>query len=333
MDNSQTQVIKRLTAEFADPALERAYRVESFPTFRRHNRLVAVIVVALACVHAVADYGATGGGPEFAAFIAARLATVAILLMIFPFSASPRRYRLADWSMFCAQVSVAATFVYVSSSYSPEVMATRESLIAMNSIVLVIGLYLFVQTRVSLHLVAGLLASSAILVTGFEVGRFPPGTAALHVAIHLACNLLGFVVVNHFNRVRRERFATVLAYRDANRELLAQRKELKRLALANGQARDEAIYANRAKSEFLAHMSHELRSPLNAIIGFSEVMTEQLFGKIEPPRYREYAVDIHSSGTHLLALINDLLDLSKAEAGRIDLREETVSLQHVSESV
>src|SRR3546814_13497279 len=74
--------------------------------------------------------------------------------------------------------------------------------------------------------------------------------------------------------------------------------------------------ANRAKSDFLANVSHELRTPLNAIIGFSEIIKDQLFGPMSNPRYREYAIDIHDSGTHLLSLINDILDLSKIEAGK-----------------
>ena len=76
--------------------------------------------------------------------------------------------------------------------------------------------------------------------------------------------------------------------------------------------------ANRHKSEFLSGMSHELRTPLNAIIGFSEVLQERMFGDINA-KQAEYLEDIHSSSVHLLSLINDILDLSKIEAGRMDL--------------
>jgi signal transduction histidine kinase len=82
---------------------------------------------------------------------------------------------------------------------------------------------------------------------------------------------------------------------------------------------DEAELANRAKSSFLANMSHELRTPLNAILGFSEVMKDQHLGPVQNPRYLSYANDIHSSGRHLLAIINDLLDLAKIEAGKMTL--------------
>ncbi|MBN9587734.1 MAG: hypothetical protein BGN85_07460 [Alphaproteobacteria bacterium 64-11] len=82
--------------------------------------------------------------------------------------------------------------------------------------------------------------------------------------------------------------------------------------------------ANKAKSDFLALMSHELRTPLNAIIGFSEVLHTEMFGALGNARYKEYARDVHGAGRHLLALINDILDLSKAEAGRFELHCEEI---------
>ena len=82
--------------------------------------------------------------------------------------------------------------------------------------------------------------------------------------------------------------------------------------------------ANRAKNDFLAVMSHELRTPLNAIIGFSEIIANQMFGRIEQEKYRDYALDINSSGSHLLGIINDILDISKAEAGKLELNEEPI---------
>jgi two-component system cell cycle sensor histidine kinase PleC len=89
---------------------------------------------------------------------------------------------------------------------------------------------------------------------------------------------------------------------------------------------ERAEAANRAKSEFLANMSHELRTPLNAIIGFSELMQSQLFGPLGAPRYEEYTRDIHSSGKYLLGVINDILDMSKIEAGQFSIEREEIDL-------
>ncbi|MCX5514661.1 sensor histidine kinase [Kaistia algarum] len=97
------------------------------------------------------------------------------------------------------------------------------------------------------------------------------------------------------------------------------------------ESRRRAEEANLAKSRFLATMSHELRTPLNAILGFSEVMQNEVLGPMQNATYREYAGDIHSSGQHLLDLINEILDLSRIEAGRYELNEEPVTLVHLVE--
>jgi signal transduction histidine kinase len=96
-------------------------------------------------------------------------------------------------------------------------------------------------------------------------------------------------------------------------------------------ARDEAMRANKAKSAFLANMSHELRTPLNAILGFSTFIEHQAMGEIANKRYVEYAGDIRESGEHLLAIINDLLEHSRIEAGKIELREELFDIQAACE--
>jgi signal transduction histidine kinase len=96
-------------------------------------------------------------------------------------------------------------------------------------------------------------------------------------------------------------------------------------------ARDEALAANRHKSAFLANMSHELRTPLNAIIGFSEVLGERIFGELNE-KQAEYIGDIHQSGHHLLSLINDILDLSKIEAGRLELQLDRFALRQTIEN-
>ncbi|MCX7354959.1 MAG: PAS domain-containing protein [Alphaproteobacteria bacterium] len=105
--------------------------------------------------------------------------------------------------------------------------------------------------------------------------------------------------------------------------------EQKRAQEAIALAADEAQAASRAKSEFLANMSHELRTPLNAILGFSEVILDEVYGPLQPPNYLEYIRLVRDSGHHLLNVINDILDMSKIEAGRYDLEFERADLSQV----
>jgi two-component system, cell cycle sensor histidine kinase PleC len=126
-------------------------------------------------------------------------------------------------------------------------------------------------------------------------------------------------------------YSTTLATLEARAEKDALIGELEQSKSISDEARRRAEAANIAKSRFLAQMSHELRTPLNAILGFSEVMKSEIFGPHAVPTYKDYAADIHSSGVHLLNLINEILDLSRIEAGRYELNEEAVSLRRIVE--
>jgi two-component system cell cycle sensor histidine kinase PleC len=126
-------------------------------------------------------------------------------------------------------------------------------------------------------------------------------------------------------------YSSMLATIEARAEKDALIGELEQARMKSDEARRRAEAANIAKSRFLAQMSHELRTPLNAILGFSEVMKDEIFGPHAVPAYKDYAADIHNSGVHLLNLINEILDLSRIEAGRYELNEEAVSLARVVE--
>ncbi len=119
-----------------------------------------------------------------------------------------------------------------------------------------------------------------------------------------------------------------MGYRGSGRDITEQYRQQRRIEAALRQAEE----ASRAKSQFLANMSHELRTPLNAIIGFSEIIRDQMFGSVGVPRYVDYARDINASGTHLLALIGDILDMSRIEAGYYALDEKAVDLSAVIQS-
>jgi len=153
-----------------------------------------------------------------------------------------------------------------------------------------------------------------------------PGTVA-HVCTFLAPLWLGYILL--MGATARKRVDEMLAVRFANEDLTDALRVARDDALRK---RFEAEAANASKTIFLANMSHELRTPLNAILGFSDIIAEQSFGPAID-RYREYARDIHNSGAHLLSLINDLLDVAKIEAGKMEIDPQPLDPLPLLESV
>lgn len=135
----------------------------------------------------------------------------------------------------------------------------------------------------------------------------------------------------YFVMVAHRLYQSAVSALEARAQLDSMVGELEQAKAKSDEAARRAEAANLAKSRFLAQMSHELRTPLNAILGFSEVMKSEILGPHSVPTYKEYAADIHESGEHLLNLINEVLDLSRIEAGRYELNEEPVSLAYVAE--
>ena len=190
---------------------------------------------------------------------------------------------------------------------------------------------------VALLLVAAMNATVTATVPAAVYGGLAPMTLAILAVLHpagLAGNdwliaVLALGTLVYFIDLSRKLHAAALqaiSFEVEKDELIAELEENK----ANSDlARRRAEESNLAKSRFLATMSHELRTPLNAILGFSEVMKSELFGRHAVPAYKGYAADIHSSGEHLLMLINEILDLSRVEAGRYELREEPVDLASI----
>jgi signal transduction histidine kinase len=146
--------------------------------------------------------------------------------------------------------------------------------------------------------------------------------AAIAVLI-VALGLVGSLVDSHLSERalgEAQRLRAYIVELEATKASLEQTTESLKLAL------DAAAAASQAKSAFLAAMSHELRTPLNAVIGFSDLLFKEVFGSIGSPRNKEYARDIHSSGKHLLALINDILDIARIDAGENQLSEDVIAL-------
>src|SRR5665213_1228617 len=184
-------------------------------------------------------------------------------------------------------------------------------------------------------------AVSSMLASSLPMAVFAatfPVTAAIALDFILQGTLRNYILAimavtaqGYFAVLAYRLYSTTLATLVARAEKDALFGELEQAKAISDEARQRAEAANISKSRFLAQMSHELRTPLNAILGFSEVMKTEVFGEHAVAAYKEYSGDIHTSGVHLLGLINEILDLSRIEAGRYELNEESVSLVGIVE--
>ncbi len=182
-------------------------------------------------------------------------------------------------------------------------------------------------------------AVSSMLAASLPIAAFAatiPVTASIAISFVVRGTFDDYVLAAlavtaecYFALLAHRLHSTTLATLEARAEKDALIGELEQSKAISDEARYRAEAANVSKSRFLAQMSHELRTPLNAILGFSEVMKSEIFGAHAVAVYKDYSADIHNSGVHLLNLINEILDLSRIEAGRYELNEEPFSLVHV----
>jgi two-component system cell cycle sensor histidine kinase PleC len=232
---------------------------------------------------------------------------------------TPQKVKSWRWCLVLAQTLMGACWsLVVGDLLAVELSVARLFLLFV--VIMVSAVTAMLAETIPIAVIFGLLPISMRLVT-LAVAHDSLRDIAL--AVMAAGAQLFFLL---FSSRVHETTVTSLKLRAEKEALLLEVQEAK----ANSdEARRRAEEANLAKSHFLATMSHELRTPLNAILGFSEVMKGEVFGPHTNPAYREYANDIHSSGHHLLTLINEILDLSRIEAGRYDLREEALSIAHI----
>lgn len=209
-------------------------------------------------------------------------------------------------------------------AYQPCATCTNMDYAFYKGVILLIAMAITAMSSFTLQRLPLLVFSTPILA--FYLAGSPPDSP---MQISILAMLLGALVFFLFVSGRLY---------NANVNMLSAQEEkdwlIAKLELANStsdEARRRAEEANLAKSRFLASMSHELRTPLNAILGFSEVMKNEVLGPLENETYKEYIADIHRSGDHLLRLINEILDLSRIEAGRYTLNEEPVSMRNIAE--
>jgi len=188
-------------------------------------------------------------------------------------------------------------------------------------------------------IIATIVILAALLVSSFLAVKLQSAISqpilnlaetARQVSIHKDYNIRATQAGDANEEFNNELVILTNSFNDMLTEIGSRDTQLKHNFAELEKAKDSAEAASRAKSQFLANISHELRTPLNAIIGFSSILMHQLFGALGDQKYLEYAKDINESGAHLLDIINDILDLSKAEAGKLSLNYEEV---HVGKSI
>ena len=183
-----------------------------------------------------------------------------------------------------------------------------------------------VSSMLASSMPVAVLATTSPVVVAVTLNFILEGTVHGYILAAMAVTAHSYFVLLAYRL-----YSSTLATIEARAEKDALIGELEQAKAKSDEARGRAEAANVSKSRFLAQMSHELRTPLNAILGFSEVMKNEIFGPHTVAVYKEYSGDIHNSGVHLLNLINEILDLSRIEAGRYELNEESASLVGIVE--
>lgn len=237
---------------------------------------------------------------------------------------SPRSRDPFRWARYFLVIQATLGLCWAWFAVSPCTACTGSDILFFKAISLLVAMA--ATTTLGYNLRWSLVTSFALPVLAFAVVNDALFAPRASVAAGL---LLGALLFFSFIGMRLNRASLAsLSFRSENDSLIA---ELEMARSISEEARRRAEDANLAKSRFLASMSHELRTPLNAILGFSEVMTNEVLGPMENENYRSYAQDIHDSGRHLLKLINEILDLSRIEAGKQDLQEEPLRLSDIAE--
>lgn len=296
---------------FADPAKEREYQQAEGPYAIVYARLALGLAAVLFASFGITDWLFA---PNALAMSAIRAASILVLLIAFATSYAPAAQPHHQLLMQIGALSVGIGYIGVVALAPPQLLSLYLDCV----ILVIVGI--FVVLRMStLRAAWSVLIVMALLDGAYlYLGLGTRDDFIVYQLIMVTAFAIGFFSNVIYERQRRTAY---LGRRAAEQQAARLEQALRRAAEAQMQAEQAA----RVKSDFVAHVSHELRTPLNAVIGFGEVLERQIFGPLGHRKYAEYARDIRESGQHLLSLINDVLDLSKVEAGRMELHRELLA--------
>ena len=311
--DEQSFQLDRFTLRFRDPETESVFERD---TLQASINFVRAYLIAGTCLYVLFGIlDSIVGGEWVGPMLAIRYGIVAPLLLgIFALTFFPIFFRISQPALASAMISSGLGVVAMTAMMGPPFNSQYYAGLIM--VVIYCGSLIRLRFRYSVMI-------SLFLFLCYQVACF---VNPIPFATYISNNFfLGMATgVGLFSGYIQELYI--------RRAYVGQRiVEAKNKLIS--EALIEAVRANKSKSEFLATMSHELRTPLNAIIGFSDIIMREVFGKIPNEKYTDYAKDINNSGSLLLAIINDILDLAKAESGKLVLNEQSFDISETLEAI
>lgn len=300
-----------------------AYEQELLESFAKHqinSRLVMPVVTAI-----IAIVSAPWIGWLFSAiWLICTIASYASIVILAQklLNDDARKDNLNKWRNYFFVSQILMSLVWAGYVAIPCVnCGDNQYAIIQFSAVLVLHAFTFMVTYAFRHSALMIVAPATLLLVSKFMLTYE-ASFVLMGAILIAAIVFFYMIAGRF----KQSVLTMLQHTTTKEILIVELETEKSISET---ARSRAEEANLAKSRFLATMSHELRTPLNAILGFSEIMRDEVMGPVGNENYKEYVADIHNSGAHLLKLINEILDISRIEAGKHELNEEKLKLMNI----
>ena len=297
-----------------------AYEEDLLKSFARHQANAAYVMpVLIIMIALVSSYWQGWYMAGIWAGVTIVAHTILSFISIKYLKTSAEKKSLAKWRnlFFASQALIAIAWALYATIGCTACTDNQYSIIQFSAI-LVFQAVTCMLTYAFRHSALMMIAPASIILASRFIMTYEPAMMLMG-GITLSAVAFFYMIADRF----KKSVITMFKYSTTKEILIAELETEKSISEA---ARNRAEEANMAKSRFLATMSHELRTPLNAILGFSEVMRDEVMGPMENATYKDYVGDIHNSGAHLLKLINEILDISRIEAGKHDLKEEKVKL-------
>lgn len=297
-----------------------AYEEDLLKSFARHQTNAAYVMPIMIIMTAVVS------APWQGWYIASIWAAITIIahgilsfVSIKYLKTSSDKKAVAKWQkiFLAAQAFIALSWAIYTSIDCTSCTDNQYSIVQFSAI-LVFQAVTCMLTYAFRHAALMMIAPASLILAWRFITTYEPAMVLMG-GIIIAAIIFFYMIADRFKKA----VVTMLEHTTTKEILIAELETEKSISEA---ARSRAEEASMAKSRFLATMSHELRTPLNAILGFSEIMRDEIMGPIENDNYKAYVGDIHNSGSHLLKLINEILDISRIEAGKHELKEEKVKL-------